>query len=218
MKRASVGRPREHGEATAAALLEAAERVIAAGGIEAVSVRGLADEVGTTTRAVYALFGSKDGVFVALAARAWETLRESLRTLPVTGDPRADLVAAGSRVFRRFVLTHPVLFRIGVQRSTVTPDVAGQYEAARLRALEALEGRISRLREAGGLAGRSVREAACHFHALCEGLADLELRGALPEGQEQRIWADALHALVTGLGIAVRTPIDSHSSSETSVY
>lgn len=200
MRRASVGRPREHGDDTAAALLQAAERAIAAGGIETVSVRGLADEVGTTTRAVYALFGSKDGLFVALAARAWETLQADLRSLPLTDDPRADLVAAGSTVFRRFVLAHPVLFRIGVQRSSVTPNVAGQFNAARLRALEDLEGRISRLQEAGGLAGRSVREAACHFHALCEGLADLELRGALPEGQEERMWTDGLQALVNGFG------------------
>src|SRR5947209_10070303 len=130
MKQASVGRPREHSEETAAALLEAAERAIAAGGIEAVSVRGLAREVGTTTRAVYALFGSKDGLFVALGARAWESLRADLRGLPITDDPQADLVAAGATVFRQFVLRHPVLFRIGVQRANVLPGVAEQFDVA----------------------------------------------------------------------------------------
>lgn len=181
---------------------------MAAGGIEAVSVRGLADEVGTTTRAVYALFGSKDGLFVALAARAWETLQENLRALPVTDDPATDLVAAGAIVFRQFVLAHPVLFRIGVQRSTVTPDVAGRLDTARLRALGDLEGIIVRLQDAGGLAERSVHEAACHFHALCEGLADLELRGALPDGWEQQMWTDGLQTLASGFGLPLLHSVD----------
>lgn len=209
-----MGRPREHSQETATALLAAAEHAIAARGIESVSVRGLAHEVGTTTRAVYALFGSKDGLFAALGARAWESLHENLCMLPITDDPRADLVAAGATVFRHFVLTHPVLFRIGVQRSHVVPDVAEQLDAARLRALEDLEDRICQLRDSGGLAGRSVREAAFQFHALCEGLAELELRGGLPQGQERQFWEGALYALVTGLGTAPGTPLNGPGSSE----
>ena len=38
-------------------------------------------------------------------------------------------------------------------------------------------------------------DVVCHFHALCEGLADLELRGALPTRQEERMWTDGLQAL-----------------------
>ena len=73
-----MGRPREHNEATATALLEAAERTVQAAGLEALSVRGVADDVGTTTRAVYTLFGSKDGLLVALGTRAFAMLGLSL--------------------------------------------------------------------------------------------------------------------------------------------
>ena len=43
-----------------------------------------------------------------------------------------------------------------------------------------------------------MRDAVTEFHALCEGLAVLELRSALPPGEEERIWREALTALVRG--------------------
>ena len=95
-----MGRPREHDDRTAAALLDAAERIAETGGSEALSVRGVADEVGTTTRAVYSLFGSKDGLIAALGVQAFEFLRTGLETLPLLDDPAADLVETGL-VFRR---------------------------------------------------------------------------------------------------------------------
>ena len=72
-----MGRPREHDEHTRAALRAAAERLVAAGGSAALSVRAVAEEAGTTTRAVYSVFGSKDGLLVdALAQGAFEFLFE----------------------------------------------------------------------------------------------------------------------------------------------
>ena len=64
-----MGRPREHDERTRAALREAAERLVAAGGPGALSVRAVAEEAGTTTRAVYSVFGSKEGLVVDALAR-----------------------------------------------------------------------------------------------------------------------------------------------------
>ena len=101
-----MGRPREHDERTAAALLAAAERAIEDGGSEALSVRGIANDVGTTTRAVYSLFGSKDGVIAALGAQAFEFLRAGVESLALTEDPAADLVETGL-VFRRLAIERP---------------------------------------------------------------------------------------------------------------
>ena len=61
-----MGRPREHDERTAAALLDAAEQLIAERGVDALSLREIAREAGTTTRAVYSLFGSKEQLLGAL--------------------------------------------------------------------------------------------------------------------------------------------------------
>ena len=196
-----MGRPREHNQATAAALLEAAERTVQAAGLEGLSVRGLADDVGTTTRAVYSLFGSKDGLLVALGTRAFTMLGAAIAELPATADPAADLVEAGVAVFRRFVIGHPSLFRIGVQQ-TAGPELASDFAQAAAQAFAGLETRVTRVKVAGLLGSRSVREVACQFHALCEGLAAVELRGLMTPGEEMRIWRDALTALVAGFAIA----------------
>jgi AcrR family transcriptional regulator len=192
----NVGRPREHDEATAAALLTAAERTVQERGAGALSVRGVADEVGTSTRAVYSLFGSKEGLIDALGARVFELLREGLDALPPTEDAAADLVKAGL-MFREVATEHPSLFAIGVQQS-LAPDSSPAVRAAAIDALDELKQRVQRLADAGRLGGRSVQDAATQFHALCEGFAALELRGVLTPAAAPRIWTEGLEALVSG--------------------
>jgi AcrR family transcriptional regulator len=194
-----VGRPKEHDEATAQALLDAAEEIIQAGGVPALTVRGVADQIGTTTRAVYSLFGSRDGLLVALGVRAFEMLGAGVRAVPDTEDPAADLVEAGVSVFRPFVVEHPALFRIGF-RGFVPPELFAKFEAANRHAVAGLVAKVERLDQAELLGGRCVDEAVFAFDALCEGLAELELRSrlSLREDEREPRWRDALTALVAG--------------------
>jgi AcrR family transcriptional regulator len=193
-----MGRPREYDDRTASALLEAAERIVAEEGLDALSVRRVANAVGVTTRAVYSLFGSKDGLVVALGVRAFDVLKAALDTLPPTSDPTSDLVEAGVLVFRHFALDHPALLRIGLLHEGMSPELASQFRGASDRAFAGLQGRIARLAAQGQLGSRGQPEAACEFDALCEGLVALELRGALPPSKAEWVWHDALHALVVG--------------------
>lgn len=200
-----MGRRKLHGDRTAAALLEAAERVVETDGLEALTVRRVAEGAGTTTRAVYSIYGAKDGLVVALGRRAFDYLRERLDVLAVTDDPAADLVEAGVHVFRRLLVDHPALFRIGVQWGTLPdPQLAAGFRDAALQALAGLRDRVSRLDAAGALGGRAVPDATREFHALCEGLAAMELRSLLPDGDEERIWRNALTTLVRGFTIPYR--------------
>src|SRR5436305_6157237 len=175
----SMGRPREHDERTAAALLAAGEAAVTGGGLEALSVRGVATEAATTTRAVYSLFGSRDGLIAALGAHTYDLLGSSLERLPQTADPQADMVEAGL-MFRRFALEHPALFSIGIQRTHASSELWPQFRAAANESLAVLSQRLARLQDGELLAGRAVRDATVQFHALCEGLAAPELRQAPP--------------------------------------
>ena len=144
-----MGRPRVHDEETRATLRAMAEQLVAEGGAAAFSVRAVAERAGTSTRAVYSLFGSKDGLLVdALAKDAYAFLVDGMNNVPETDDPARVLVELGST---------------------------------------------------------SVRDAAVAFNALCEGLANSELRGAilrmLPAGEEERAWRDSLTALVRGFNV-----------------
>ena len=88
-----------------------------------------------------------------------------------------------------------------MQQTVGPPALASDFAQAATQAFAGLETRVTRVKVAGLLGGRSVREAACQFHALCEGLAAVELRGVMTPGEEMRIWRDALTALVAGFAI-----------------
>jgi AcrR family transcriptional regulator len=202
-----VGRPREHDDDTRVALRRAAERVVAARGAAGFSVRAVAEEAGTTTRAVYTLFGSGDGLLVdALAQEAFEFLADEIEKLVETDDPARDLVDVGVLVFRRLVTEHPALYRIAFQRVVRNLRPGPELTAARERAFSGLLGKVRRLGDAGGLGDKPVRDATVEFNAMMEGLGNAELRGEvfrnLPEGDEQRAWRNALTSLVNGFAAA----------------
>lgn len=197
-----MGRRREHDDKTAAALLDAAERTIAGEGVDALSLRDVAADAGTTTRAIYTLFGSKDGLLGALGVRAFNLLQHEAQALPTADQPADDLVEA-ALVFRRFALEHPALFSVAFHRAD--PAISPRFRAARLDALGALETRFEPLADANLLGGRSIPEAAMQFALLCEGLAwGYELRGNPTPPDAERFWRNAVHALVTGF--AAPTP------------
>ena len=78
------------------------------------------------------------------------------------------------------------------------PNLAVQFRDVAWDAWGGLTDRIEQLERAGLLGGRSVHEPALEFHALCEGLATVESRGMLPRGEAERLWREALGALVRG--------------------
>lgn len=193
-----MGRPREHDEQTRVVLLDAAERMVANQGLAGMSLRALTNEVGTTTRAVYSIFGSKDGLIGALGARTFDLLALALEALPVTSDPAADLINAGVLSFRQLVLDHPALFQLGIQQTDTNTAQLAEMERAAARAWTVLQARVARLQLEGGLGAHSIDEAATAFHALCEGLAALEIRGAIPTKTAKYLWRSAITAIVHG--------------------
>lgn len=176
------------------ALLEAAERIAAVEGIDGISVRSLAQEVGTSTRAIYSLFTSKDGLVAALGARAFDVLAAMVSALPTTSDPAADLVGAGVNGFRPFVASHPALFALGIQQGGTTDEQRLTIGVSAARAFSVLQSLVERVVDHDA----SVAHSATAFHALCEGLAALELRGVLTADTAEDVWRDALSALVAG--------------------
>lgn len=192
-------------------LLAAAERALAGGGIETVTVRGVASAANTTTRAVYSLFGSRLGLLTALTERGWRYLIDGVAAVPETGDPREDLVASGL-AFRRFALDHDALYRLVFGSLSVgSPseiddrrrDPAVQSVANEGRQI--IYRRLDRLRATGTQRSTTNEEVFVPFNALCEGLATMELRGnfasrfATGEPTAEMLWRMSLGALLDGL-------------------
>ena len=156
----AMGRPREHDAATRDRLLAAATRLSAEEGWRAVSVRRVAEEAGTSTRAVYSLFGSKQGLDQELHLAMFERLLELMRATPRTADPQHLPVdvrgfARQDEPRRRFQ-PGDRRFGVGGQIHQVHGGAAAHLLAQ--RAGEALQGALRRCEIAGVATNLALHE------------------------------------------------------------
>lgn len=88
-------------------ILEAAQRVFEAKGLEGASLRAIAAEAGYTPAALYFHFESKEAIYAALLARSLARLRAGVEAAAgAEADAAARFRAAGSAFFR-FYLENP---------------------------------------------------------------------------------------------------------------
>jgi AcrR family transcriptional regulator len=203
-----MGRPRIHDEHTRVELLAAAERLIAERGLDSLSVRATADAAGTSTRAVYALFQSKEGLLQALAQRTFELLMEAVAAVPRTGAAADDLVRVAVHGFRRFALEHPELFHLFFSTQMQRPRLTAETDATRVAALNQLITLVERAKAAGALGAHSVQQVTLLWDVMCVGLAMREFCWLIPREQSEQVWTDALTALLAGLGTTPATAVE----------
>ena len=91
--------------------MDATAHVVARGGVDALSLRQVASGCGTSTNAVYALFGSRDGLLSAVMMEAVRSFTAEQRAVAETTDALADLLELG-RAYRRWALAHPELYAV----------------------------------------------------------------------------------------------------------
>jgi AcrR family transcriptional regulator len=92
-------------------LLEVALRRLEESGPEVLRARALTAEIGTSTQALYTLFGGMPGLFEAIVADGFERFAAHVKAVPETDDPVADFFAKGW-AFGEWALTHPQLYRL----------------------------------------------------------------------------------------------------------
>ena len=197
-----MGRPREHDEKTRERLLLAATALSAKEGWQAVAVRRVAREAGTTTRAVYALFGSKQGLEEALHEEMFARLLELMRATPTTDDPRTDLLEL-RHAYRTWANERPeryaaLMYFIGPTSRSRSPEglTAARAASAELRQV------ISRCADAGLIDHGDVEALAVQWRAVAHGLAEFENAGVITDGDET--WRTVLTAVIEGYSAARR--------------
>jgi len=100
-----------HHRDLAEALLVAAERLVAARGVAAFSLREAAREVGVDPAACYRHFRDKDALFQALGRRGFTRLAAAMEAgLGGSDSPSSQIVALG-RAYVGFAFDYPALFR-----------------------------------------------------------------------------------------------------------
>jgi AcrR family transcriptional regulator len=200
----TMGRPKEHGAQTRAALLTAAAELLHAEGAGAVSVRRVAAAVGTSTRAVYSLFDDKDGLLRALSIEVAETMRRHHEAVPASDDPIAEIVEL-ALAYRAAALEKPKLYDLFF--GTVTPGAsqADPLFALVYRSFERVLRVVRRAIADGVFPGRAEFEIGLNLFALVHGLASLELRGVLGDGAES-VWRQSITGALIGLRQAPADP------------
>jgi AcrR family transcriptional regulator len=180
-----------------AALLDAAGRLIASEGLEALTVRRIAAEAGSSTMGVYSRFGGKEGVVDALLCEGFEALAAHMADPDETDDPVADLLACSAR-YRSFALANPTRYQVMFQTSyPIEPSSRSMTMAA--ASFEQLCERVQRCVDAGAIGGYAAHEIAASMWATCHGLVSLELIGKRPPAVgEDEPYERTLRALLRG--------------------
>lgn len=172
-------RPRTHDDALRQRLLDRAGELLADEGVKALSLRRLAGAVGTSTTAVYSLFGNKPGLVNELYVEGFRRFGARLRAVPPTNDVFEDLVRIGLE-YRASALAdrrlYPIMFTNAVPG--FEPDAACG-ELAR-QALRPLWDRVRAGIAAGALVDAGTDVIAVGYWACVHGLVSLELSHMLP--------------------------------------
>src|SRR3954452_3546234 len=106
----SVNRSPNERAGTRRALIEAAARLIATEGVGALTLRRVADEVGTSTMAVYTHFGGMNELRREVRREGVTPLGTHLAAVDASGDPVGDLVLLGWAYYVNATTT-PNLYR-----------------------------------------------------------------------------------------------------------
>ncbi|MFI7514940.1 TetR/AcrR family transcriptional regulator [Micromonospora echinofusca] len=97
--------------ATVAEIKDGARRLLVTGGVDAVSLRAIARDMGMTAPAIYRYFPSLEALVAALAGDLYDELRLLLEaTRDDAGPDPVDQLLTMSRTFRAWSVAHPAEF------------------------------------------------------------------------------------------------------------
>jgi len=181
-------------------LVAVAARLLAEGGPQAVSVRRVAAEVGTSTMALYTHYGSKPELLRAVVLDGFRNLADRMSRVRRTDDPVADL-AGLARAYRRAALDQPNLFKAMFDRSpgeTLT-DIEDQRVA--LSTFLVLVEAVQRAIDAGRIDECAADQLALEAWSTVHGLVSLEVAGGIQStGQATLALTNLIRYLAIGAG------------------
>ena len=157
-------------------VVDAALRLVEAGGAEALTMRKLAAELGVTATSVYWHVGSRDEVVLALIERQ----AEQLAARPIQGGDPAERVVAAAMAVWDSALAHPEVMKLA--------HATGATSALEMH----LEIALARELTAAGVEGEAARDALRALLICVGGFLVLALRppDAVPaELSSTSLWA-----------------------------
>jgi AcrR family transcriptional regulator len=179
--------------------VDAASRILMHEGAGAITVRRIAQELECSTKVIYTLFGSKEGLANELYREGFERLRQALGQVPPAVEPATYLTAIGW-AYWEFAIANPSYY--GVMFGGAIPDFTPNE--ANLRAMSAtlavVVGAVQQYMEQGRIAGGDPVIVTQSLWTLLHGIVSLRLAGhfAAP-GKGPALLRFSLNTLLTGL-------------------
>ena len=167
-------------------LVDAAGRILAAEGAAALTLRRLAQTAGTSTMAVYTLFGDKQGLVAAMYREGYRRLGAAMAEAAAGVDDPLEAMVRYGRAYRAAALANPHLYDLMFGRPVpaFAPDEDAQETAdATFRPLVL---GVQRCLDAGVFVGDDAERIAFHLWAVSHGMVSLELAGHLAAGAAAR--------------------------------
>ncbi|TDE08268.1 TetR/AcrR family transcriptional regulator [Jiangella asiatica] len=195
-----MGRPRLHDDALRDRLLSRAAATVSSTGVRSLSLRSLAAQAGTSTAAVYSLFGSKSGLVTAVYQRAFARFADQLARAGVSDDPVEDIVRLGL-AYRDGAVADPNGYRIMFGDEVRPSEVGPKAARAGARTFEPLLDAVRRAVISGAFPDSPAPESiATALWANVHGLVSLQLGEMLPPaaGDPAAVFRTAVRANVTG--------------------
>ncbi|GAA4573147.1 TetR/AcrR family transcriptional regulator [Planotetraspora kaengkrachanensis] len=193
--------PRYHHGNLRAELLVSAERKLEAAGVQGLSLRELAREIGVSHGAPRQHFPDKQALLDALAVLGLERLgRELDAALGEARGPFADRLLAFVRAYVRFATAHPALLALMFARKD-RPDVPELLEAGE-RAFAAPVALIAGAQAAGEIDGADPDRVAMALLATIQGLAAIITGGMIGDRSADVVVSGTVETLLRGLAPA----------------
>ncbi|MEV0700891.1 TetR/AcrR family transcriptional regulator [Saccharopolyspora sp. NPDC003752] len=171
-----MGRKKVYDETLRLRLLDRAGELLTEGGSDALSLRDLAKSAGTSTSAVYSLFGGKSDLLRALYIEGFRRLSWRLRSVDPAPGPVEHLVQL-AHAYRASALADPNYYRATFSRHHDEKDE--DFIRAGASAFEPLLETVQRGIKTGSLVEEDPMAVASALWALVHGLVTLELSDLL---------------------------------------
>ncbi|MGO9030596.1 TetR/AcrR family transcriptional regulator [Mycobacterium sp.] len=162
---------------SAETILDAAARLIEMHGVEAFTMRGLAEELGVAVTSIYWHVGGRDKLFDSLVDR----LLSEMAHLPIEGDTAIERIATLARSQRRALIDRQHLLAIAHERDR-TPTLF-------LPIQQTLAAQLAELGVTGTDAALVLR--AVQVHVISSAVMQFSaVRGAKHEEEDPSLWDD----------------------------
>ena len=163
-------------------IVAAARAILDEEGLDALTMRRIADRLGIRAPSLYKHFPDKEALEAAVISAAFEEQAEVFERAVGEGDDPLEALAAA---YRRFALTHPHLYRLmtdrELRRDLLTPGVEDRAGLTIYRA-----------------AGEDTDRARAAW-AFAHGMAMLELTNRFPPGADiDAAWREGIRAFRNG--------------------